>query len=288
MQHISTRISALFASRIAALPLALTMALVLALILEAATAPARAETYPLASLEAPPYVMRQGGRVTGISAEVARAAFQRLGHEAVLETASVDEIWAGLKDGRFQGVFDLYRTPEREALLDFGQESLADQVVVLMVRKDSPIPDAPLGELLETQADRAWGLVQGASNGPGLDKALVQGRLHRVVPAANSLENMKNLLAGRVDILASSRYGAMRLLEGLGRTDDVRELAPPLETLPSFLALAKTPGSPALVQALDQALTDMKRDGTIQSILEAWFKASLEQPAKRPGKKSTP
>lgn len=244
----------------------------------------QADPLRLASPEDPPFAVLHKDRVTGISAEILRAAFARLDRPLELFLVPGPQVFPGVESGQFDGVFGIFRTPEREKLLVYGQESLADQVVVLMARKDANVPDAGLDELKRF----SLGVVQGVSYGPRLDRFLAQGGPARVETAATPEENLNNLLARRVDLAAMTRYGAMTVLERLGRTEEVREIAPPLDTQPSFAALSAKRADTALLASLDAVLADMKRDGTIQNILEAWFMdaARGDRPAAKADKRA--
>jgi polar amino acid transport system substrate-binding protein len=258
------------------------LALALALLLLLAPAPARADTFRLATLDYPPYSVARRGAVTGIAAETVRAAFARLGHEARIELLPWAEALDQAKNGEIDGVFTIFRTPEREAFLDFSREVLADQVMVLLARAGSGLEI----ESLSAVAGKNIGVVRGLSYGPVFDQAARTGALPRITAFASGEENLKALLAGRVDLAVSNRYGAMDILTRLGRAADTEELSPPLETAPSYLAFSRRKNLAALRDAVDATLAKMRRDGTLQTILEAWFVASASGPQNPPAPKA--
>lgn len=268
------------ATRLFAALSALTLALALLLLL--APAPARADAFRLATLDYPPYSVARGAAVTGIAAETVRAAFSRLGHEARIEILPWAEALDQAKRGEIDGVFTIFRTPEREEFLDFSREALADQVMVLLARSGRGLEI----EALSALAGKNIGVVRGLSYGPVFDQAVKSGVLPRITPFASGEETLKALLAGRVDLAVSNRYGAMDILTRLGRSADTEELSPPLETVPSYLAFSKRKNLAALRDAVDSTLVEMRRDGTLQSILEAWFLASASGPQNKPAPKA--
>ena len=54
----------------------------------------------------------------------------------------------------------------------------------------------------------------------------------------------------------------------MGRTGQAEELTPPLERLPSYLALSRKKNLGPLRDRFDQALARMKADGTWASLLK--------------------
>ncbi len=254
------------------------MAALLALVLGAA--PALADTFRLATLDYPPYSVRSAQGVTGLAAETVRAAFARLGHQVTLEILPWDQALAKARSGETDGLFTIFRTPEREEFLDFSKEVLAEQVMVLLARQDSGLTATDL-TALAALSERTFGVVPGVSYGPVFDRAMKEGHLPRVQVFASGEENIRALLDRRVDLAVSNRYGAMDILTRLGRSDEVTELSPPLETVPSHLAFSRKRNLGALREAFDATLADMRRDGTIQRILEDWFTVSVREPVKQ-------
>ncbi|UTH73250.1 ABC transporter substrate-binding protein [Chromobacterium sp. IIBBL 290-4] len=225
--------------------------------------PAGPPPLELATLQYPPYQYQDGAEVRGFAADIVREAFRRMGVSIHIAIYPWGRALAMAQEGREDGIFTLFRTPEREARLDFCHEPLAAQTVSLFVRKGSPIHFN--GNLDELSAYR-FGVVRSVNYGAAFDLALRQGRIHVGETAASGEQNLDMLLANRFDILVSNRLGAWDIIKRRGVAAQVGELKPPLEDIPSYLAFARKPALAGLRDRFDAALQAMRRDGAYARI----------------------
>ncbi|MBW7565657.1 transporter substrate-binding domain-containing protein [Chromobacterium subtsugae] len=222
--------------------------------------PARAApALELVTLQYPPYQYQENGEVKGFAADLVREAFRRLNLAVHISVYPWGRSIAMVTDGRADAIFTLYRTPEREALLDYSNETLAQQEVSLFVRKDSPISS---GGRLDALSAYRFGVVRAVSYGVVFDQAVKSGQIKVGEVAASGEQNMDMLLAQRFDILVSNRLGARDILRRRHEEALVRELSPPLEAIPSYMAFARKRSLAGLRQRFDAALAAMKRDGS--------------------------
>lgn len=228
---------------------------------------ARGEEYRFLALEYPPYAYQDlaGGPVKGVAADLVREAFRRMGHTVQVEILPWPRVLASVKGGSADGFFTTFRVPEREAWADFSREELVPQVTSLFVRKGSGF--AFSGDLSRLSG-RTFGVVAQVSYGARFDRAVASGVLKEVLESADGEANFRQLLAGRVQVAASNRLGARFILRRLGRAEDVEELQPPLESVPSYLAFTRQRNLAALRDRFDRILRRMKADGTWARILK--------------------
>jgi polar amino acid transport system substrate-binding protein len=226
-----------------------------------------AAEYLILALQYPPYEYQDArtGEVKGIAADMVRQAFARMGDTVTIRVLPWPRILWMVKTGQADGFFTAYRTPDREDWADYSREELVPQVTSLFARKGAGIAfrnDFP------HLAGLSIGVVGSVSYGERFDRAVRDKVLPRILESVDGETNFRQLFAGRVDLVASNRLGAKYILAQMGRTGQAEELTPPLERLPSYLALSRKKNLVPLRDRFDQALAEMKADGTWACLLK--------------------
>jgi polar amino acid transport system substrate-binding protein len=204
----------------------------------------------------PPFEIGQPPDISGYDIDVMNAIAENLGLEVEYQDTSFDTIFRDTANGQFDiAAAASTITPERERTVDFSDPYYAaDQS--LLVAKDSDIQsvddlegavvgaqDATTGEAYandETDADE----VRGFPEGPDAIAALETGQIDAVI----------------IDLPVAE--------DAVDRRPDV-EIAEELVTRELY-GFAMPPGAP-LVEAVDEALTELKEDGTIADLYEKYF-----------------
>ena len=176
--------------------------------------------------------------------------------------------WARcLKDtetGEVDGVFSSFKLPERERFLVFSKEALTKQAIAFFARSEST--QSFDGDLAAVQ-DVRIGVITGTSYGEQFDAAVRNGVL-RNVEQTNSIEsNLKKLVLGRVDLVPSYRYVALDTARRLQLLAKIREISPPLDSVPTYLAFTKVRNLSKRSEEFDAAMASMKQDGTYDRII---------------------
>ncbi|WP_241499363.1 substrate-binding periplasmic protein [Chromobacterium sphagni] len=242
--------------------IALARLLLLLCCMPARAAPA--QPLELVTLQYPPYQYQDNATVKGFVVEIVQEVFRRLKLRVNISVYPWGRSIAMVVEGHADAIFTLYRTPEREALLDYSHEVLAQQAVSLFVRKDSPIRFS--GRLQELAAYR-FGVVRTVSYGAVFDNAVKNGQIAIAEVAASGEQNVDKLLAHRFDILVSNQMGARDILKRHHVESQVRELLPALEQIPSYIAFSRKRNLGDLRARFDAELAAMKKDGSYQRIL---------------------
>lgn len=228
---------------------------------------AAADTVKLVALNFPPLIFEENGAPTGIAFELVGEALKRAGHQASVEVLPWARALDMARDGQADGIFTAYKTVEREQFLNYSTEVVVPQVVSLFVRKDSAV--AFNGDLAQL-AKYKVGVVNQISYGPLVDEAIKAGVLQDLEKSNDSDNNVKKLVQGRFDVMPSNRYVAQYILKKQGVADQVKELQPEVQSIPSYIAFTKARDTAALRSAFDAALATMKQDGTFQKILDKY------------------
>ncbi|PWC52712.1 hypothetical protein TSO221_13270 [Azospirillum sp. TSO22-1] len=228
---------------------------------------AAADAIKLVALNFPPLIFEENGAPAGIAYEVVTEALKRAGHQATVEVMPWARALDMARDGQADGLFTAYRTPEREQFLNYSTEVVVPQVVSLFVRKDSPVA---FGGDLAQLAKYKVGVVNQISYGPLVDDAIKAGILQDLEKSNDSDNNVKKLVQGRFDVMPSNRYVAQYILKKQGVADQVKELQPEVQSIPSYIAFTRAKDTTALRTAFDAALAAMKADGSFQTILDKY------------------
>jgi polar amino acid transport system substrate-binding protein len=244
-----------------------TVQLLLALWLAGIGAPATAQQLKLAAANTWPTAYEVDGKPAGILIDLVTEAYRRAGYTVVFKLMPWSRCLDEARSGTVDGVFSSFKLPERESFLYFSREVLMVQVISLFVRSNSPLHDgADLGAL----KDLKGGAISGTSYGKKFDDAVRSGVLVNVHSTNNIESNLKMLVAGRVDYVPSYRFVILGSAQDLQLLGKIKELAPPLESVPSYLAFTRVRDQHQAAKDFDAALAGMKRDGTYHRILEKY------------------
>ena len=241
-------------------------AVVLCLLLAARAS--AAETLVVATDGFRPVAWQEMGRPTGALCEVLVEAGRRAGLSIEFRFLPWARGLQEAREGRVDAVFPVFRTPEREDYLLFPEEDLVAERMAWFARADSA---GIVGGDLKALAGRRIGIVNQSSYGPRLDAALRDNTLPDPQAIGDTTAAVRVLVAGRIDLLPGFDQGIWAEARGLGLADRIRELTPPVEEVPAFLAFSRARARSGESRAVDAALKSMKADGTYQAILARYF-----------------
>jgi polar amino acid transport system substrate-binding protein len=225
-----------------------------------------ADTYKLVTLEYPPYEYTENGKVKGLAVEIIKEAFKLMKHEVTIQSYPWARSQAMFEAGDVDGIFTFFKTPAREQFTLFGNEPVVNQPISLWVQKDAKIEFD--GDLTKLKA-YSFGVVNKVSYGDKFDAAVKEGGLR--TDSANTIDSsIEKLVAGRIDIWVSNRYGAVHDLKRMGKLANVRELTPPIQETAAYVGFSKKRNHTALRDDFDKALLNMKQSGAYESLLKKY------------------
>jgi polar amino acid transport system substrate-binding protein len=111
------------------------------------------------------------------------------------------------------------------------------------------------------------GIVRGTSYGRKFDEAVRDGTLQKIDLAHDIELNLTKLMHGRVVLIANYRYGVLEAARHLGLLAEIKEIAPPIESIPSYLAFTKQRDFARPRDDFEVALASMKQDGSYDGIV---------------------
>jgi polar amino acid transport system substrate-binding protein len=231
----------------------------------------------LATLEYPPYISATDQGAQGLTVDIVKTAFARMGKPIAITFYPITRGQYMLLNGGADAFFSIKKTPEREQSMLFPQKPLISQDYVFFVRKGSPWR---FNGNFNSLAEARIGVVGTTSYGSRFDSAREADTFKRLDTTTSHETNLRKLLAGRVDAVICSRLVGLYYLGQLNARQEVEISGPPVETTVSYLVFTRRQDNTALARQFDQALESMERDGTLRQLNNAY--PMLAAPAARP------
>ena len=208
----------------------------------------------------PPYEYKEGDEVVGIDAEIAQALADKLGLKLEILDMDFSSLITAIQAGKIDiSLAGMTVTDERKQNVDFT-DSYATGVQVIIVKNDSDIKSVD-----DLANDKIMGVQEGTTG--HLYCSDDYGEEH-VIAYTNGATAVQALLQDKVDCVVIDQQPAEEFVEaneGLKILDT--------EYVVEDYAAAVSKDNPGLTAALNQALQELKDDGTIQSILDKYIKA---------------
>ncbi len=241
---------------------------ILLLLLSVSISVTAAAPLQLVTLQYPPYEYLEGNKVKGLAVEIVKETFKRMNQPIEITLLPWARAINYIEQGKADAIFTAYKTPEREQFADYSHEVLIPQTISLFVKKGQSISfDGNLKKL----SSYSIGVVNKVSYGPSVDSAIKSGLLPNIQLVSTGELNFKKLLLGRMDIVVSNKYGAWNILKKLKKSDQIEELTPEIQSIPSYMAFSKKRKLSALRDKFDRTLKALKKDGTYEKIIEEYF-----------------
>lgn len=247
----------------------------LPLLLMLAALPATADDTPIIidSPESHPYAWREDGHMTGLFYDLVTEAFRRADRKVEIHLIPWARAMEEVRQGRADGMFVVYKTPERERDFAFPDEPLTELRERIFVRRNARF---------EFMADfsnfdgRRVGMLNYTVHGAKLSQALELRRIISKV-SASSYESLVDMLASnRLDLAIGVDDAIIDAVISRNLTDKIREIDPVVDTIPAYLVFARDPRLTEVGADFDKALRSMKEDGTYDRIAASYPRKPLK------------
>ncbi|WP_163133241.1 ABC transporter substrate-binding protein [Agarivorans sp. Alg241-V36] len=220
----------------------------------------------------PPYMFLEDGRISGIATDIVKATFKKANIELELDTypwARAYQITLTQKDTL---IYMLYRTEDRESLFKWvGPIVPAQPMYFYKLRSRSEINISSL----EDAKQYTVGVVRNVANHKFLLKqGFEEGK--NIAAVTNPQQNLKKLLAGRIDLLIGSELTLAMQMKELGAS--MQEIEPsfnPIETKAGYIGF-NLQTSDETIQRLQHALDSLQEDGTVKEIQNKYINRYLQ------------
>lgn len=213
----------------------------------------------------PPFSFQdESGKLTGFEVEFAQQLAQHLGVKAKLQPTKWDGMLASLDSKRIDVVINQVTiSDERKKKYDFSTPYTISGVQALTLK-------AKAGSI--TKADDLAGKKVGVGLGSNYEQWLrdnVKGVDIRTYD--DDPTKYQDLRSNRLDAILVDRLAALDLVKKTG--DTMAVAGAPFSRLESGVALRK--GNEDLLNAINQAIAEMQKDGSLTKLSEKWFGADV-------------
>ena len=238
----------------------------------------------------PPYEYLEGDKFVGIDVEIAEAIADKLGMELQIEDVEFGSIIGGVVEGKYDmGMAGMTVTEERKQSVNFSN-TYATGIQVIIVKDGSSItslddifefnadgdpvalknPDLKVGVQQDTTGDiysssdiSGWGFCDVEEDG-----TVTTDRVVRYKTGADAVEALKTDKVNMVIIDNEPAKSFVAANEGIHILDGDNEYA--VEDYAICIAKENT----ELLDKINKALDELKKDGTIDKIVSKYIKAN--------------
>ncbi|WAA11146.1 substrate-binding periplasmic protein [Fervidibacillus albus] len=212
---------------------------------------------------APYNFLNEDKEYDGFDVDIAKELANRLGVEANFVAQDFSGLIPGLETGKFDIlVSQVTITDERKEQIDFTEPYITNRVKVIVREDNEDI------QSVEDFVGKTIGVGLGTNDEAYLrNELLPQVGEFQINTYDDVITTLKDLDAGRIDATINNVYALKPVIEENGY--DVKAVGDPIKEDQAGVAVKK--GNTELVEALNDALEEMKEDGTYKEIYMKWF-----------------
>ncbi len=213
------------------------------------------------------------GRVAGADVEVIEAALSPLDCDVELVELPWTRILLGLEHGDLDLASSASHTPERERWAYYTRPYREAQIALFVRRGDSE--RWVLKSLADIAGQRfSLGTIAGYHYTDDIAALLKQESIaSRVDSAVNYETNIRKLLHGHLDAYLVEDVAVMIAeAKALGVLDRLERHPLPLGGEPLHFVFSRATVDPALVEAVDERLQELKSNGTVARVIEKYLR----------------
>ena len=208
--------------------------------------------------EFPPYEYHEGDKIVGIDMEIADAIAKKMGLELEIEDIAFDSVILEVTSGKADaGVAGISATEERKQSVDFSDTYTTSKQLII-VKEDSGVAS---GADLEGKTVG----VQTGTTGDLLASDIKDATVERY---AKGMDAVQALSQGKIDAVVIDSEVAKKFVE---ETSGLKILDEAYAEEQYAIAIKK--GNKELLDGVNKALSELKADGTIDSIIAKYIKA---------------
>ncbi|MDK2126991.1 substrate-binding periplasmic protein [Parachitinimonas caeni] len=233
----------------------------------ACMAVAHADTLRCVTKDYPPLeYANANGQAAGITYNIVAPILKKMGYGLEVEVLPWVRALELVRTGQRDCVFSIFKTPEREAFLDYSKEVVVPQVVYVYARKGHKISFS--GDLAELKGMKV-GVQHGFNYGLKFDAYKNQLDLD---VAFSFEQNFRKLALGRIDAVLCNLYAATHTFKALERpvVNEIERLPAQVESVPSYIAFSRSKRLTAIRDQFDQELHRFVASGEYRRVIESY------------------
>jgi len=207
------------------------------------------------------------GVATGFLADLLQQAMTGAGYKADFRIRPWVRCFEETRAGTIDGMFALYRNPEREEQYLFTDIPLDIAEEYVYIRKGYAFDSAHWSDALE---GKRVGIVNGTWHGLRFQEAEAR-HLFAAIESVNSYESLIDMLgAGRIDAVFGTIDTMRDALAHAANADRIQRVEPAIDTLAVYLAFTRRRDLTAVRDGVDRELRKMKEDGRYDALVRQY------------------
>ena len=217
----------------------------------------------------PPFNFKdENNELTGYDIDVVKEIDKRLDDvEFDFIAAQWDSLFLGLESQKYDMIADqISKDAEREEKYSFSENSYFSSITSLIVRNDDDTITT-----MEDLEGRKAGVSVGTTFAKIFEKYNEEHDRAITIKyyEGNIISILQDIEAGRLDATVNDKIIATENIKDLGLK--LKTVGEPIAAVPSYLVFRKGSESEALRTKVDEALSEMRSDGTLSEISIKWF-----------------
>jgi cystine transport system substrate-binding protein len=212
---------------------------------------------------APYNFLNENKEIDGFDADIAKEVAKRLGVKVEFAPQEFSGLIPSLQAGKIDAIISQVTiTDERKQQIDFTQPYITNQVKIIVKDDNNSITK------LEDFKGKNIGVGLGTNDESYLrNDVLPQVGNFEIKTYDDVITSLQDLNAGRIDATINNLYALKPIVDKNGYK--IKAVGDAIKSDQAGIAIRKN--NPEFLAALDQALTDMKADGTYNTIFQKWF-----------------
>ncbi|WP_138495119.1 substrate-binding periplasmic protein [Paenibacillus pinistramenti] len=212
---------------------------------------------------APYNFLNDDKEIDGFDADIAKEIGKRLGVEVEFAAQEFSGLIPSLQAGKIDAIISQVTiTDERKQQIDFSQPYITNEVKVIVKEDNNSITK------LEDFKGKNIGVGLGTNDESYLrNEVLPKVGNFTIKTYDDVITSLQDLNAGRIDATINNMYALKPIVDKNGFK--IKAVGEAIKSDQAGVAVRKD--NPEFLAAIDQALTDMKSDGTYNTIFKKWF-----------------
>ncbi|MDO4296754.1 MAG: basic amino acid ABC transporter substrate-binding protein [bacterium] len=207
-----------------------------------------------------PWEYHEGDQIVGIDAEVAQAIADKLGMELKIEDMAFDAVIPSIATGKADiGMAAITVNEERQASVDFT-DTYAESALVILVKSDTE----DINSADDLQGKKV-GVQLGTTGDTTATELVGEDSMERYTSYFEAVQSLKQ---GKINAIVIDIAPAKVFIE---QNDDIKQVGEEMSHEEYAIAVAK--GNTELVEKLNQAIAELKEDGTFDAIVNKYIPA---------------
>lgn len=233
------------------------------------------EDMVFSTLDNPPLEMANNGNMQGALTEIVKEAVELTGKSVEFKFEPWARAQYNTEHGNVDACFNAGQNATREKWALFHKEVLFEETYVIFLRKDSTFN---ISEDFKNVDNLKVGVQRGYTYGGEFQKALDEKRFKQITEAETIEQNLKKLMAGRIDLFIGDKIPSQYFITKENVGDQIKLFKSStgadfiVSLWPTYVAFSKKTISSSFIDEFDVALKKLKSSGRYDEIINKYLK----------------